>query len=60
MTFDETGMFDYREIKSKIKIGNSQTMTAIKIGKNRVHVVNHNGSVIEFVWEELSLLWICG
>jgi hypothetical protein len=33
MTFDETGMFDCRAVHSKTKIGNSQTMTATKIGK---------------------------
>jgi hypothetical protein len=31
MTFDGTGMFDCRDIRSQIKIGNSQTMTAIKL-----------------------------
>jgi hypothetical protein len=35
MTFDETGMFDCQEIKSQIKIGNSQTMTAIKQERNK-------------------------
>jgi hypothetical protein len=61
MTFDETGMFDCRDIRSQIKIGNSQTMTAIKIGKKRVHVVNQDGSVMEFVLEECKLipdLWV--
>jgi hypothetical protein len=56
MTFDETGMFECREIRSQIKIGNSQTMTAIKIGKKRVHVVNNDGSVMEFMLEECKLI----
>jgi hypothetical protein len=61
MTFDEEGMFDCREIKSQIKIGNSQTMTATKIGKKRVHLVKPDGSVMEFVLEECKLipdLWV--
>jgi hypothetical protein len=56
MTFDDKGMFDYREIKSQIKIGNSQTMTAMKTGKKRVHLVKLDVSVMEFILDECKLI----
>jgi hypothetical protein len=61
MTFDETGMFDCQEIKSQIKIGNSHTMTANKIGKKRVNIVNPDGTVMDFLLEECKIipdLWV--
>jgi hypothetical protein len=56
LTFDETVMFDCQEIKSQIKFGNSQTMTATKLGNKRVNIVNSDGTVMEFVLEECKLI----
>jgi hypothetical protein len=56
MTFNEDGMFDCREVSSHIKIGNSQTAMATKIGKKRVQVVSQDGTVREFVLEECKLI----
>jgi hypothetical protein len=61
MSFDETGMFDCRDVQSKIKIGNTQTMTATKIDQKRVQLAQPDGTVMEFVLEECKLipdLWV--
>jgi hypothetical protein len=56
MTFNEEGMFDCQEISSRIKIGNSQTMMATKIGKKRIHMVEDDGAIKELVLEECKLI----
>lgn len=61
MTCDEDGMYDCREIKSPIKIGDGRTLYATKIGKKKLMVIQKDGTTLDVVLDECKFvpgLWI--
>lgn len=49
MTCSDEGMFDCRQIQSSVKIGNGKTLSATKIGKKRMTVVQKDGTTTDVV-----------
>jgi hypothetical protein len=43
MTFSKEGMYDCKEVRVPIKIGNGKSMVATKIGKKKVTMVLADG-----------------
>ena len=53
--FDE-GMFNVQVMKSPMKIASSETMTAIKLGKKRMTVMQKDGSTQDAVLTEIKFV----
>ena len=58
---DDSGMFDVEVISSSIKIGDGKTLTATKIGKKRLTVVQEDGTTTDIILEDYKYvpdLWV--
>jgi hypothetical protein len=61
MTFSEEGMYDCKEVRVPIKIGNGKSMVATKIGKKKVTMVLADGRTAEIILDNCKLvpnLWV--
>jgi hypothetical protein len=56
MTFSEGGMYDCKEVQVLIKIGNSKSMVATKIGKKKVTMVLADGRTAEITLGNCKLV----
>ena len=52
MTCNDAGMFDCKNIKSYIKVGDGKTVLASKIGKKKMTVIQQNGETMDIVLQE--------
>ena len=52
MTCSDEGMFDCRMIQSSVKIGNGKTLSATKIGKKRMTVIQKDGTTTDVILPE--------
>jgi hypothetical protein len=58
---DDIGMFDVQVINSSIKIGDGKTLTATKIGKKRLTVIQEDGTTTDIILEDYKYvpdLWV--
>jgi hypothetical protein len=61
LTNSDEGMYDVQMIKSPVKIGSGKSMTATKIGKKRMTVIQKDGSTQDIILTEVKYvpeLWV--
>jgi hypothetical protein len=61
MTNSDEGMYNCRDIKSPIKIGDGRTLYATKIGMKKLVVIQKDGSTLDIILDECKYvpgLWI--